>query len=78
MKEGLSITSTSKWSYEITFNRVADLRRGFGEFGGRQGLVENGGTNLKQGCYKLGGEWFKREADQTGRHEGDMFNAPLA
>jgi len=35
VKEGLSITSTSKWSYEITFDRVADLGRGFGEFGGR-------------------------------------------
>jgi len=78
VKEGLSITSTSKWSYEITFDRVADLRRGFGEFGGRRGLVENGGTNPKQGCYKLDGEWFEREAGRTGRQEGDVFNAPLA
>jgi len=40
--------------------------------------VENGGTNPKQGCYKLDGEWFEREAGRTGRQEGDVFNTPLA
>jgi hypothetical protein len=40
VKESLSISSTSKWSYESTFDRVADLRRILGEFGRGRGLVE--------------------------------------
>ena len=41
VEESLPITSTSKWSYKSTFDRVAGLRRRIlGEFGRGRGLVE--------------------------------------
>lgn len=40
VEESLPITSTPKWSYKGTFDRVAGLRRILGEFGRGSRLVE--------------------------------------
>jgi len=40
VEESLSVSSTSKWSYESTFDRVAELRRILGEFGRGRRILE--------------------------------------